>query len=219
MRIVQVPTIGDMENVLYPAHFNNNAVYLGTYKNEDLRVSIIMEEEKGEYYDVDVIGIDLAAMDDLCSSYTEPLDEHIDIGKNTVEFTQDAGSDEEYMLLPMTYDKGWKVKDNDKRVKAKSYAGLFTLVPLKAGGNSVTMKFTPPGMKFGCFVTIVSLAACLIYLIVAKVRKEQVTDRVRASFNEASLKLTKVYAAVFFIALLFMYVLPIIVGICILIAG
>jgi hypothetical protein len=216
---VNVPTIGYPENQDYPAHFNNNAIYLGTYAGEDLEISVSMDEEKGDYYDVDIIGIDLAAMDDLCALYGEPLDEHIDIGKNAVTFSQAAGSDEEYMLLPVTYDKGWKVKDNDKKVKAKSYAGLFTLVPLKAGDNLVTMKFTPPGMRFGIVVSIITLAICIIYLIVAMVRKEQVTDKVRESFKEASIKLNPVYAVAFLVVMLFMYVLPIIFGICILISS
>ena len=216
---VNVPTIGDTGNEYYPAHFNNNAVYLGTFEDEEVKVSVDMDEEKGEYYEVDIIGIDLAAMDDLCKDYTEPLDDHIDIGKNTVAFTQAAASDDEYMLLPMTYDKGWKVKDNGKKVKARSYAGLFTVVPLKAGDNLVTMKFTPPGMKLGCFVTIVTLLACIIYLILAAVRKEQVADKVKESMDAASAGLRMAYAIAFLVVFAFMYVIPIVVGICVLIAG
>lgn len=216
---VNVPTIGDMENHAYPAHFDNNAVYLGTYAGEDLIVSVVMDEEKGDYFDVDIIGIDLAAMDDLCAMYEEPLDEHIDIGKSAVTFTQAAGSDDEYMLLPMTYDKGWKVKNNGKRAGAKSYAGLFTVVPLKTGDNLVTMKFTPPGMRFGIFVSLLTLVICIIYLIAAKARKEEDTDKVRKAFKEASVKLNPVYTVAFLVVMFFMYALPIIVGICILIAG
>ncbi len=214
-----VPTIGDTGNVYYPAHFNNNAVYLGTYENEDVKVSVSMDGEKGDYYEVDIIGIDLAVMDSLCETYTEPLDEHIDIGKNAVTFTQAADTDDEYMLLPMTYDKGWKVKDNGKRAKAKSYAGLFTIVPLKAGDNLVTMSFTPPGMRFGWFVTTVTLIVCIGYLILAKVRREQVADKVLKSLATASDRLRKAYAIVFLIVFAFMYVIPIVVGICVLIAG
>ncbi len=216
---VNVPTIGDTENTYYPAHFNNNAVYLGTYENEDVKVSVSMDEKKGEYYEVDIIGIDLAAMEDLCAAYTEPLDDHIDIGKKTVAFAQTADSDDEYMLLPMTYDKGWKVKDNGKRARAKSYAGLFTIVPLKAGDNLVTMKFTPPGMRLGWFVSIVTFIACIGYLILAKVRREQVADKVHKSMAAASDKLRTAYVIVFLAVLAFMYLIPIVVGICVLMAG
>ncbi|MCR4807780.1 MAG: YfhO family protein, partial [Lachnospiraceae bacterium] len=214
-----IPPIGDLENINYPAHFNNNAVYIGTYEDEDVKVSVTMEEDLGEYYDLDIIGVDLAAMESLCASYEEPLDDHIEVGKNTVAFDQTAGSDDEYMLLPMTYDKGWKVKDNNKRAKAKSYAGLFTLIPLKSGDNTVTMKFTPPGMRFGCFVSIVALLAGLIYLILAKVRKEKVAGPVQESLAKASMGLRKAYTIAFLVVLAFMYVLPIIVGVCVLIIG
>lgn len=214
-----VPTIGDAENTDYPAHFNNNAIYLGTYEDEDIKVSVSMDENKGEYYEVDIIGIDLAAMEELCAAYTEPLDDHIDIGRKSVTFAQSADSDDEYMLLPMTFDKGWKVKDNGKRARARSYAGLFTIVPLKAGDNLVTMKFTPPGMRFGWFVTTVTLAACIVYLILAAIRREQVTDKVQKSLSTASDLLRKAYVIVFLTVLVFMYVIPIVVGICVLITG
>ncbi len=249
---LNVPTIGDPDNIYYPAHFNNNAQYLGTFENEDVCVNVIMDEDKGDYFDVDIIGIDLTAMDDLCASYSKS-DDYINAGKSSITFRQTAGSSDSHVLLPLTYDKGWKIMDNGRRVKAKSYAGLFTLIPIASGDNEVTMKFTPPGMTLGIIISIIALLVCIVFMILGKFRKKDtkkdpteditgnateniaedtteniienmtektspdVSARIKNVLQSASDALRMPYMVAFLAVIIFMYLIPIITGICILV--
>ena len=102
----------------------------------------------------------------------------------------------------MTYDKGWKVRVNDKRVRTASYAGLFTIIPLVQGENTVTMKFTPPGMRFGTFITIVVLLLWIAYFIVSRIRREFIESKSEFVLATVNSKLKNVYALVFLIVML-----------------
>ncbi|MCR5355764.1 MAG: YfhO family protein [Lachnospiraceae bacterium] len=214
--IVPVPTIKDAGNTDYPAHFNNNTLYLGCFGNEKVDVKVAMDLEKGEAFDVDIIGISLDAMDKVCSAYSGTAFENITAGNSTLTFTvpgNGSGEDGRAALLPLTYDKGWKVKVNGKKVRASSYAGLFTRIPLKEGENTVTMKFTPSGMRLGVFMTLAALVITIVYIVISRIKK---TDYIARAEAKASPGLTKAYAVAACIVAVVMYVIPIIYGICVL---
>ena len=249
MHTVPIPTIGDPENIYYPAHFNNNAVYLGTYTNETVEVTITMNGDKGEYFDVDIMGVSLESMKSLCAvcrekypdriSGREPEGDHAGIrsygnglflGIDTgLTGTGESGSSEEsggteeagesFVLLPVTYDKGFTVTVNGRRVKSASYAGLFTLIPLEDGFNEVSMSFVPPGMRAGIAVTVITLALTAAYIIIMRINRESLEALVQRPENIIEPVLVKLYAGVFAAVVLFMYVIPVIYGIYALATG
>ena len=225
-RYIPVPTIKDAENIYYPAHFNNNAVYLGTFRDETVNLRVIMDLDKGEPFDVDVMGLSLDATERVCAAYADVPDDYIKAGKNTLEFTmtvpggnegKKSGIAEKSMmaLLPLTYDKGWDVKINGRKTDACSYAGLFTAIPLREGENRVYMKFTPSGMLIGSIVTLVSLALCAVYVIICRVRK---TDMLMILSGRLSPVLNRIYACATAAVVLFMYIIPVIYGVFVLFA-
>lgn len=213
---VKVPTIGDPENIYYPAHFNNNALYLGCYKDETVRIRVSMDTEKGEAFGVGLMGISMKVMKELCSQY--PADEDNDISADGRElgFKADIGTTEgkdNMMLLPVTYDKGWKVMRNGHRVRASSMAGLFTAIPLVTGENYVTMKFTPPGMRAGTVISLSALLLTAAYMIILKVKHGTLGQSVERIYKKVSGVITPVYIGAFAAVILLMYIVPVIWGI------
>ncbi len=97
-RSVDVPTIGDTENREFPAWFNSNVLYLGTYKDEDVAVEGI---DGGS-----ITSVDLKRLRELSSSFTG-ADNGIKAGKNTLEMTVSGQTGKNVALLPLNYDKGW----------------------------------------------------------------------------------------------------------------
>ena len=241
MRVVNVPTIKDYENVLYPAHFNNNAVYLGCYGNETVDVRVTMDGNKGEYFDVDIIGISVDAMKSLSSTYSgidEAGTEATGSGLTIKTATEISGMSAEgntsdqavtnsvlevnyvnRLLLPVTYDKGFTITVNGKRVKGASYAGLFTLIPLEEGANTVRMNFIPPGMIAGSLITLVTAALIAAYAIMMRIRKESLSAVLQKPESIAEPVLFKMYIGVFAAAVLFIYIIPVFYGIYSLVSG
>jgi hypothetical protein len=219
MRTVTVPTIGDPGNIYYPAHFNNNAVYLGCYKNETVDVRVNMDGDKGEYFDVDIIGVSLEAMKSLCSTYTGTDDNGIEAYGNGLALNAAAGAADTDLLLPVTFDKGFGITVNGKRVKGASYAGLFTIIPLEEGENTVNMRFIPPGMVAGVLITLITAALLIAYAVIMRINKESLEAVLQKPESLAEPVLVRLYAAVFAAAILFIYIIPVFYGIYVLVAG
>lgn len=218
-RFVRVPTIGDSDNIYYPAHFNNNAVYLGCYKDETIKLRIIMDTEKGEEFEPDLMGISMDALERLCRLYHGEADNEMAAGGRSLTFgteIETSVGDSSIMLLPMTYDKGWKVERNGHRVRAYSLAGLFTAVPLVTGENNVVMKFTPSGTIVGTIITIAALLMVIACIIICRIKKE---DMIASLGEKVTPVLNTVYLCVTAAVVLGMYIVPIVYGIYTLAAG
>lgn len=217
---ITIPTIGDPGNIYYPAHFNNNAVYLGCFEDETVRIKVTMDTEKGEDFKIDLMSLSMDAMDELCGMYPPELDSRIAAGNRTLSFTVDTGDsagDSAVMLLPLTYDKGWKIIRNGHRVRASSMAGLFTAIPLEAGENTVTMKFTPPGALAGTIISLVSLILSAVYMAIMRIKKDTLKVQAESTYGRISDVIAPVYIGVFAAAVLFMYIVPVVYGIILLI--
>ncbi len=209
---IGIPSIREPDNTMYPAHFNNNAVYLGSFKDKTVIVRITMDKSVGEYFRVDIMGISLDAMDGLCAAYSDVKDERISASHASLDIDIAAGEGDG-LLLPVTYDKGWKVKINGKRVKPYTYAGLFTMIPLNAGDNIISMKFTPPGMRFGIFVTAAAILISAGCVFAGVFFKDRTGTRIEGLQATVTPVLNKIYLAAFAIAMLFMYIIPVVYGI------
>lgn len=217
---ITIPTIGDPGNIYYPAHFNNNAVYLGCFEDETVRIKVTMDTEKGEDFKIDLMSLSMDAMDELCGMYPPELDSRIAAGNSTLSFTVDTGDNagnSAVMLLPLTYDKGWKILRNGHRVRASSMAGLFTAVPLEAGENTVSMKFTPPGALAGTIISLVSLILSAVYMAIMRIKKDTLKVQAESTYGRISNVIAPVYIGVFAAAVLFMYIVPVVYGIILLI--
>ena len=217
---ITIPTIGDPGNIYYPAHFNNNAIYLGCFEDETVRIKVTMDTEKGEDFKIDLMSLSMDAMDELCGMYPPELDSRIAAGNSTLSFTVDTGDNagnSAVMLLPLTYDKGWKITRNGHRVRASSMAGLFTAIPLEAGENTVSMKFTPPGALAGTIISLVSLILSAVYMAIMRIKKDTLKVQAESTYGRISNVIAPVYIGVFAAAVLFMYIVPVIYGIILLI--
>ncbi len=89
----------------------------------------------------------------------------------TAEIDAEAG---EYLLLTMTYDKGWRFTVNGERVDQERVFEALTAIPLEEGSNTVEMRYIPAGLTAGCAVSVLSLIIVICYIIYRKERKNHV---------------------------------------------
>ncbi|MCR5733801.1 MAG: YfhO family protein [Lachnospiraceae bacterium] len=209
---VEIPDIKDEGNVFYPSHFNNNAVYLGTFENETVTVIIdcnISEDVNPQ--PVYISELDLNKLELLCDSYKD-LDEEIVTGKRSIVFTTDIEEEtgSTVMLLPVAYDKGWELKVNGRKTDiAYSYNGLFTAIPLYSGINTVSMSYTPPGMGAGAAVTVAGLIMYLLFCYMKYSSGEVIREEMEILSKDVEGWLTPVYLFFFAALIAVVYLIPI----------
>ena len=79
---------------------------------------------------------------------------------------------ENILLIPIPYSKGWKVLDNGERMQAISVNGGFMGLPLLKGENNIEIYYKPPYIKLGIIVSSISVVIFLLVLIIEKRNKK-----------------------------------------------
>lgn len=175
--VVKVPSIGEVDNTLYPAHFNNNALYIGTFEDESVSVDIefLNSDLKGndiesEFYPK-VVSIDLNLLDTICTEESDKITER-HVTNNRYQFktweSESDGGTERYLLLPISYDEGYRANVNGENSVVLPVGGIFSAILLEKGENVVDIKFTPKGMKIGILLTVFAVGILAIFVCVNK---------------------------------------------------
>lgn len=203
-----VPSIKEPDNQGYPAHFNNNAVYIGSFRDEDVNLGLNIEFNT-EYnnYEFDICAIDLDMLEEMCSSYEDSAPE-IHMVNNGVDMRVSA-SEQQIMIIPLAYDDSFEVMVNGVKVNAYRYAGLFTAVPLLDGKNEVSLRFIPSGMKTGAIISALA-ALMLVFVFIKEIKGKSL-------INEETEKATDyilygICLAGFLFMFTVMYIVPVIAG-------
>lgn len=76
-----------------------------------------------------------------------------------------------YLLLTMTYDKGWRFTVNGKRVAQERVFEALTAIPLTEGINTIEARYVPTGFLAGCAISLLSLIIVICYTIYRKETK------------------------------------------------
>lgn len=116
-------------------------------------------------------------------SIDEFKDSHI---KGTVNAAKDG-----VMVVSMPYDEGWTITvdgENAELIKNESHIMMFSV---SAGEHTVEMKYFPQGLKEGIFVSVASLLALALVMLLSKVRKMKAELIAEEEANKASEKTEK----------------------------
>lgn len=208
-KLINVPSISEPDNTLYPAHFNNNFLYLGTFENEsaDIKLTISDVDKAGNEITSEVIpkviSIDLDMLSELTESYADAVSNRA-ADKSVYSFSVTAENDSSYLLLPLSYDKGYEAQINGVSEEVLPAGGLFSAVRLKKGDNNIILKFVPYGMKQGICISIVGIVLLVIFIYLG--RKSTVLDMELKWLNN-------LYFVLFICVMIFMYAIPYLFGI------
>lgn len=201
-KAVSVPSIKENDNVLFPAHFNNNTVELGSFDNADVDVRIDMDVSDADTkYDFIIYAIDRDVLQKLCDLM--PGDESVVSKRSGLEITM-TNTDGRYegVLVPVPFSNGWTAKVNGTEREVTGVNGLFMYVPVDKGENSISMTYFPPFMKAGMVIAAVALV-CFVILMV----RDKKSDPVNTAADRV---LGPVYAVAFLAVFLAIYVVPIV---------
>ena len=198
---IPVPSVSDPKNGRYPAHFNNKALYLGSFTDEEVMVEIkCVRDVPMDKIRILIGAMDMGKLDALCKAYEGyHADPYIKGRKLTLTAT--GSQEKDTLLLPVAYDKGFAVKVDGRRVKAGSAYGMFTTVPLHEGKNLVEMRFVPEGLVTGCLVTLATVLLWILFIVGRRFFSKIV--------EAGGVVVEAVYFVLWYPLILFIYVVPV----------
>ncbi|MBO4904433.1 MAG: YfhO family protein [Lachnospiraceae bacterium] len=168
-KVIPVPSIHENDNDLFPAHFNNNTLELGSFCNEDVVIIIDRDiSEAGFDYDFYLYEIDRDILSSLCDRMSYDL--KVSRGKRSLDIElENMPSGYEGILIPVPYTNGWTAKTNGTVVDINGANGLFTYVPVTKG--NVHLSYFPPYMKIGIITAVLFLGIIIAVSISDRRRK------------------------------------------------
>ncbi len=177
-----------------------NLVY-GFDKDDEANIEIKLGSNKIER--LQMILLDLDAMEKLSEKYENLSVETYEVGDNSLRMTVDV-KENHYLFLPLEYLEGWhaNVNGNDAEI-IPVMNGAFMAIQLPDGHCEINMKYMPPAIIKGEAITLIGLAVALL-LFVMKKRGKDVAE-IPWLANVVSVVFNLVAVAVFVI----MYILPV----------
>lgn len=163
--IVQIPSIKETDNTLYPAHFNNNSVFLGVFDNEFVEINVRFTRigKDGETIDANfspkILSVELQKLEDLCNKKNQEINTKASKNRYVFEVVADGKNE---LMIPLSFDKGYRATVNSNKTEVKSVGDMFISVPLSEGNNIVEIRFVPDGLQVGIAISLAVLAIALV---------------------------------------------------------
>lgn len=97
--------------------------------------------------------------------YNEIMDEALDVKKysDTLIEGDVEVNDDKLMFTTISFDEGWSVYVDDKKVETKKVLDAFLAFDIDKGKHEIKLVYYPKGMRLGVLITIISLGVLLIY--------------------------------------------------------
>lgn len=195
---VHVPTIGDMDNTAYPAWFNSNLLMLGEYENETVNIEC-PETSRLILLDIDKF---IALAGDLQERSGE--DDLPEAGLTDIKFGVHGDEIRNRALIPIAWSPGWTATVDGEKTAIYDVGGLFMSIPIHEGHNTVYLRFVPPGLYGGIIITLLTIILIFVFSFNTKA-----ADAGNRLLNVISPYVFYVFMAVFTLAALALYVIPI----------
>ena len=174
---VKIPSIGENDNEMFPAHFNNNTVELGSFDDEQVSLVIDMDTKDASYF-WHIYSIDRDVLSDICDNM--PSDICVIQKRSGLDITLDNDGGYSGILIPVSYDIGWSARVNATAVEPENINGLFMYVAIPEGHDVIKLSYFPPFMKPGIVTALVCLVCFAAISIIDKKKKPVIcfADRV-----------------------------------------
>ncbi len=202
---VTVPTYQNTQNVVYPAAFNSNLLYLGDFPAGEVSVQFSSSAALTAE-DFTVTALDKAVLTAFRADafYDENTVIEGSSRGNTVTLTCTAETDGMRLFLPLTYSTCWRITVNGQAVGAERTLGTLMSIPLPAGQNEIRIERGPSRFRVtaGLLVSLASLALCVLWLVLRRRLRDFVLPPAAARLTQ--LAFCAVCAAVF----AFLYIAP-----------
>lgn len=149
------------------------------YKNENKRFHYILSDQKlkelvihfapGEYNisDVHAYEIDYSAINHINQNIIP-----FKINSNKTKGDKIEGTihlhEDGYFITSIPYDKGFRLKDNGKKINYEKVNTAFLGFPLKKGNHDIKIEYHAPGVLLGKVLSLLGIVGTLVYFIIQR---------------------------------------------------
>lgn len=186
-----------MEN--YPSKSNNGYLDLGRYQDSTVTVELILNMEIWPT-SFGVFGMDAALAENALKDAKTP---ELTIDGHHITGTAYAQSQGETLFLAIPYQRGYKAQVNGKDVEVLRVLDTFLAIPLEAGENQVTLRYTPSGFPLGIALTIVGALLMVTFAIARRKGHLQ-------AFPRTGRWLAPVFWCLWWVTLIAIYLFPVV---------
>lgn len=204
-RSIAVPSYQNTQNIVYPAPFNSNLLYLGNFPAGEVTVRFSSAEELTAA-DLTVTALSKAVLTAFRSDafYDENTVIEGSSRENAVTLTCTAEQAGMRLFLPLTYSGRWRCTVNGQAVEAERALGTLMSIPVQEGQNEILIERGPSRFRVttGLLVSLASLALCALWLVLRRRVRNFVLPPVIAKLTEL------VFYAVCAASAAFLYITP-----------
>lgn len=142
------------------------------YKTEDYNmtirvaaddvISIVVPEGKYELKILELYGEDYRVLESVKEKSDQQAQIPINWSGNKINIKYDNQTDQQYLMLPIPYEKGWSVYINGKKKEILEANYAFIGLALEDGLNEIELVYYPPYFFISLWISIISLVVTLL---------------------------------------------------------
>ncbi len=184
----------------FPTEINNGLLDLGEYENENVKIYI----EVIKNFDVKELSIGLLDIDklEMLSNKYINITSDIIVNKNKINSTVN-GRLGENLFIAIPFDKGFKCKINGNNITMEKTFDNFISIPLIEGENRIELIYTPKGLILGSIISSVTILISIIVMILNN-------NGIKFRIDTCEIIASYVYKMIYILAILVIYIVPII---------
>lgn len=93
--------------------------------------------------------------------------ENVEIDTNEITATVNA-EEKKLLCITVPYSQGWKAYVNGEETEVYPANGMYMAIELESGISSIQLKYRTPGIMIGCTISVVTLTAIIIMIVLQK---------------------------------------------------
>ncbi len=203
---VTVPSYRNTKNIAYPAPFNSNLLYLGTFE-EGSAVITFMSASPITPDSLTLVALEKARLDTFYADAAYDSAVSVETGEDSIALTLTAEGADKRLFLPVTYSSRWTITVNGETVSPERVMGVLLSIPLQEGFNEVLLVrgSYPSSFDSASAISLISILLALAWLILRRRSKALQNARIPAPvYTAASILFYTVCGA----AAAFLYLAP-----------
>ncbi|MBG9980072.1 YfhO family protein [Facklamia lactis] len=138
-----------------------NASFNHIQSDQNIRVNLKKDSLKSNL--ISLYEFDLKRYEEMINSKQNHLFDVISFKQNEIQGTIDIQQKEGYLLIPLPYDKHWKITVNNKKIKPiPVLSDTMMALPLTKGPHNISMTYFPNTIWYGLVSTLIGILLVLL---------------------------------------------------------
>ncbi len=164
-RAVTVPSYQNTRNIAYPAAFNSNLLYLGTFGPGDTAITFMSASAITEE-SLTLVALEQDRLENFYADAQYDPATAVTTGEESIAIALTAESGGQDLFLPISYSGRWTATVNGEAVSPEAVMGIFMSIPLQEGENEILLVRGPypPSFTAGTAISLLSAALVLLWL-------------------------------------------------------